>query len=493
MHFDYLRERIRYLERCGSRLDRKCLQLELKELTIHNCEYLVSNVDVASLEERLSSRRRISFKEYQECLTNLHNDANTYASASLNGPKNDLKKSLEHSLDLIEVTEKELDALSDLEIGLRFGMSLDSDYRVIAASLPDDHSFFESVQRLLRRYLGTLKEATFQNLFENVQSQFGEYSNENPCLLYVDEIVPEDYFTSMEPNSKQDALAKYLTQLHPKLIWHLTLNEQQRYFPPPPLSVTHALCAQTDDSPLKLEPYEKTLVNNVAQMIDFADRYIPGHRIELARVLGIPPEGKLTQGIASNSAPFGNKKLKVGHHELLLAVHKLVHFTQSSILGARARVADLLHRFKQICELSTSSNAIKSAEKYWQRELAKFLIGHGIYATGTKLGKAETDHSLRVGIESFVIEDKAPGSINEKKIEEWITQLLCYLDSLPGNPKGVLLIVNRGKKLIVGPRCWLRNCIYIEVINLLPNPPSKTKTNCYIVPAYDASKWITLH
>jgi hypothetical protein len=147
-------------------------------------------------------------------------------------------------------------------------------------------------------------------------------------------------------------------------------------------------------------------------------------------------------------------------------------------MAKQAPLAAILHQLKlgmEVVAPDISSDYSKKTELRLQREIARFLVERGVYATGTQFGQYQADFAVGTHDEHYVIEVKkyAKGRrITEKAIKSAIVQLQSYMDQPPTHPLGILVIFNFTDSLLIAPSSWIRGRFKILAINLQLTPPS---------------------
>lgn len=150
-----------------------------------------------------------------------------------------------------------------------------------------------------------------------------------------------------------------------------------------------------------------------------------------------------------------------------------------------ASIEHLIRRHKLALEVMVPDNVDEVSSKpevLLQRELCRFLIEHGVVASGTKFGRSETDLVGAEDAATVVVETKkVTTSPTKAEIKKWLVQLQSYMDQELEPPVGVLLIYNLSETLVVAPRNRIRDSYCIVAVNLLKEAPSKRKRSVQIV------------
>jgi len=172
--------------------------------------------------------------------------------------------------------------------------------------------------------------------------------------------------------------------------------------------------------------------------------------------------------------------VKASIPQLLYELQKVVSLVEGLTLFS-ADIAACARRYKLSVELMAPRNVSSMAKKNeleLQRELLRFLIEQGFHATGTKLGRYETDLVYADRARSYVLEVKLikrGGSGLCSTIETAFAQLASYMDAQQMTPYGILVVFNFSSVQINAPSSWFHDRYLVVVINLQQEAPSGRK------------------
>lgn len=365
-----------------------------------------------------------------------------------------------------------------LEIGLRLEMLLDSDFDYLLMACKDNVVALSQLEDLVIGKMEGLEEVDLLLLWARIKGLFEGESWTNPLRQY-EEVTPVEFWKASSLDEIRKKCARFIVTLKPRIILRM-IEEGADGYRNGVAGIAKILALHK--RPAFLSNLDFLIVRTAAELVAATEKLTFIDPAVLARSIGKSPDGIIFQGHLYEEAKKGlgtgsrsDKDLKT----LIVLMKKVIRYVSVSS-GVPSNVEEQLWRYKLGHEVMAPKftkeiEESKISEIDLQKDLCKFLLERGVRAYGKSFGRSQIDLYTKDSMgRDFVVETKVyKDAPSDGDIRANFTQLLSYMDQeLERQPQGFLIIFNCSDSLVMAPREWVHQRVFVLAINIGHRPPS---------------------
>ena len=275
-----------------------------------------------------------------------------------------------------------------------------------------------------------------------------------------------------------DRLAKYVGWHRSRLIRQARNVARPLLLPPEVLGLARALSLHSEYDTASASAWDWSIGREIGEIARIRNQAPSASLWRAANdILGLDDTGVILQRFT----PVHSSGLSA-ERELLFHILALLAACEAAI-GASHALGECLVRYKLRMEVSASEvlrdlatpKDLQRTEIRLQRDLCRFLLGHGLYAVGTRIGRAETDLVVAESSDLHLIEAKLyPKPPTAGRLNSHFPQVDSYVDILPSPPRTrTLVIFNTSDTLLTAPHASMAGECVLMFINLMHEPPNR--------------------
>lgn len=399
------------------------------------------------------------------------------------GKRESLAKDFEAANAVLSTIEKQFTALDRMELGLRLELIVN---RVIGRALeviPRPNAAVDQLVSRVTKKLGALDVQQRAVVWAKItrEVEVVEPAGFDHGVPIDEAVVERSFFDVSSAKELPEKIARYLVDYRPRLVAAAAARGQQA-FPFPPLAL--AVVLGWKEYPFSPSDNERRLAQHMVLLAHLATTRLDGQPRDLANALSITESARLLSGITNEKLPDDEASV----FRIVIAECQAVAALVSRFVHALPGYEfELLRRYKLSKEFAVRENRALlqgKNEEYCQRDLAAFLIQHGVYAVGTRFGPQETDLVTGTTVDPLIIEAKLFRSgMPATGIKKAMVQLHEYMDKAPFKSRGALILFNLTEVCIVAPRELVDGRVAVVAVNLPDKTASKHDQVCVISPA----------
>lgn len=429
-------------------------------------------MDLTGMELRLNAQKSIDLdclSRLCELLAKLSLPASVYVSPQWTVDVPNTIQNLRNDLDALK---SQFATLTALEIRIDVEMKVGTKVRHLLIAAAKSGIRTTAIESLIENKLGLLADSQLQTLWAATQAELD--APELSPLVGAGGVIPASWrmFDSRESVCRK--YSAYVVNLKYKMMSLQQANGITAF----PVNVHEvANIASWKDRQASEQPtaHEIAFQKSLARIVESGISLFGRTKEDFANMLRVSehsPLLRIERRLFENTKP---KNADIGY--LLYETRKAIHLL-GEFLVRDVQVETALRQHKLGLEVMASEvtgQIGRRNELRLQRELSRFLIERGIYAAGTKFGRAETDLVTTERSDHFILEVKkfsAKSSVTPRNLFAALVQLQSYMDQHPANPRGIVMIYNLSDTVIVAPEKWLRGKYRIVVVNLGRRSPS---------------------
>jgi hypothetical protein len=390
--------------------------------------------------------------------------------------------------------------LSELEWTLRLHLIGNGHFDTLLTALRDHE---DDLRRKLR---DLVREKTELLTDEEAVKLLGQYEAETEPSREVrielnGDTASKTMFRADTSKDARDRAADYVVLHRPRLKRKM-LEAGRRYVPAEFNGIAQILCWKTKATP-SLTRTDEQVVTAVARVSFCWDTVLDAkhERAELAVALGVPADGAMFSGrtYAKIRESFRRERPKPTSAALIAELRKLVRLAMA--VTAPSPVEETLRRYKAGVEImapEVRASLVKDGgrikhEEYFQREVCRFLVERGHYATGTKFGRSEVDLRVDDSVGAILMEVKVARSApSESQVRAWFSQLQRYMGEAPFRTRGALLVFNLSSTALLAPVGFIHGRFLVVAVNLSEVTPSRTTESIVIEESTDPGVFLNV-
>jgi len=452
---------------------------ELQLLIPEFIEELFMAGQVADVENRVTEARKFDLETLKKGLEIfIKADLLPFTNKS-SGKEFDPKIILSKIQEHVKIIEDKEQKFGPLEIATRLELFLDSDFDYLLMACEGKEETISAIEVLVLEKLRSLKEheilllwARFKGLFEG-ERWTGTFKK-------FEDIIPKSFW---EPSSVDEILKKcasFVVRYRPQTIRKM-LDEGVQGYRTGPAGLAKILSFRK--SAVTVSNLDFLVVRAITELVVLNEHLTYTEHDNLARSIGKNPTGIIFSGDFYDTAKkeIGGGSRNQRHLDILLTTMKKATNYIDIASRVPANVEEQLWRYKLGQEVIAPQNTSKiitgrTAELDLQKDICKFLLEKGVRSFGKTFGRSQIDlYANELPGDDIVIEVKVykkPPS--ERGLKANFTQLLSYMDQeLQRQPRGALVIFNCSEALLMAPRKWIHDRVFILAINIGMKPPSK--------------------
>ena len=436
---------------------------------------LFKAINVNELERRFDAQLAIDIDGLDivyQCLSSLGLPEVVKPTAALSV---NVRETLRQMRGLIDELKQNYRLKSQLELRVAIDMKIGGCVRRLLIGAAFERVSVTKLAAFIRSKLDLLEDSQVVVLWAALQRELD--SEALAPTVGPDGIISSDWRRFDSPELAKNKYADYVTSVKIRMMQ----RQQERGVDGFPINVHEVPDIATWKSRTSSErvtEQEVAIQISVARVNQCAKALFGRSNDDIANLLRIAPDSILLRP----ERLYGERQTSTDTDlvSLMYEMRKLAYLIDSHA-ARTSQIETALRQYKLGFEVTadTANRAFaKQSEIAIQRELAKFLIERGIYAAGTKFGRAEADLVSTERSDYFILEVKKfvrGATPTAATIKAALTQLQSYLDAHPTQPAGVLVLINLSSTLLIAPQKWLRGKFWIVAVNLLSESPSRRR------------------
>lgn len=452
---------------------------ELQLLIPEFIEELFMTGQIADIESRVTEARKFDLETLKKGLDIFAKaDIQPFTNKS-SGKEFDPKTILSKIQDHVKIIEDKEQKFGPLEIATRLELFMDSDFDYLLMACEGKEETISAIEDLVLQKLRSLKEheilllwARFKGLFEGEQW--------TGTFRKFDDIIPKSFWEPSNVNEILKKCASFVVRYRPQTIRRM-MDEGTQGYRIGPAGLAKILSFRK--SAVTVSNLDFLVVRAVAELVVLNEHLTYTEPENLARSIGKNPTSIIFSGDFYDTAKkeIGGGSRNQRHLDILLTTMRKATNYIDIASRVPANVEEQLWRYKlgqEVIAPQNTSRIVKgrTAELDLQKDICRFLLERGVRSFGKTFGRSQIDlYANELPGEDIVIEVKVyktPPS--EARIKANFTQLLSYMDQeLQRQPRGALVIFNCSDALLIAPRKWIHDRVFVLAINIGVKPPSK--------------------
>ena len=463
--------------------DMEVSSVDLDSLTLEVFSYAKGIVELQDLEARLSAMYTIDFRALESAVELLlSKDLKPF---QLQGGS---------TIEPNEVASKIRSQLAELrqniqkytpdQIAMALEWSVDHQFtELLYCAVASGVSLSDFVEKLYlkMKFLNSSQVAVIWPvmLAETDSKRHGEY------IRRFRSVFPKGFFKYENKEDGQKKLAQYIGEYRPKALLAMFERGVTSY-PVALIGPARVLAWNSSTDAEEVDPTERSLARNLARLAALWRLRNHTQSDEAIQILDLPKDSRILGG-PDYIKLVSNRKLVEDHIAYCLYVLKDTVELLKLHTSRATPIERALFLYKLSLEVlckETRVELIYEHETYLQRHASRFLLGQNIVSFGRKFGRSEIDLYIDYDPTAFIIEAKRyskKSQVTAKSVELALVQLQSYMDQEMNQRRGVLLLFNFSKTLIIADRKWLSGKYWVLPINLMPDSPSRRRSSIRIM------------
>lgn len=402
---------------------------------------------------------------------------------------------LRSRVDLLDTFVTNPKTFDPLEIALRFEMAVEPAVTDILMHVASANRDAAEIRVMLREKLDLVTTHQVALIWAKITQEFVP-RKDWPSLTPFEHLLPSGFFSPNGDAEMRDRVADYAVHLRPAVIAQMLASGATR-LPMTPVPLVRIVGIRKTTDSLRVSDEDRDLIHALIKLSVVWVDYLRELDTSFLPELGVAHrpgllEAKQCKDFLQHWTSIKDKPSAFG----LVCDH--VVDALKSFLSRTSPVEQVLRRYKLSLEAALPDTGVElssiahtsSGELHLQRHLCRFMIEHGVYAVGTRFGRAQVDLMSTDGHADYLIEAKLFREDDwptDGAVREYFQQLQSYMQTTRLRPFGILLIFNFSKCPINAEQVWFSDRYWILPVNLADMTPSDIKATLNITRANDAT------
>lgn len=438
---------------------------DVPEIATLVLELLARRLDVAELESRVTANESANLERLLVVVEEFRDVDRELALPD--GRKLDAAHLVKDLAEVLHIHKAQADTLG-VKLLLATLIGRDFDNLLMAAQGSDAVPKFETrMEEILRGFSDDDVVSLWSATCREFASDWDEAYDSSTAPL------PAGFFDPGSAEQLRPRLAAYFARIRPDLMWGRIAASQA--FPDCVPSAALVVASRTLKSVTATERRIMRCLHRIYAAWGVNNPVI------FATALAIPRESRFAR-MEEQRRHIGRKPSSVGDDELVLRASLRLLDYADAIVDMQGRVERALRAYKLGLEVHHEpANDWCEVQREWgelrlQRHACRFMVEHDVRAFGTQFGSSELDLLIGQLPDWIALEAKRYTEDSDwNNLGKHLGQLVRYLDEERFAERGVLLIYNFSRVVLLSEPRWIRRRYWILPINLCPETPSKSR------------------
>ncbi len=430
-----------------------------------------AKINLGNISDKLAARRTLDFEsldKMQSILTGIDFPAQVMLGQNPISPSQVAEELTRRLRDL----KLHFPSLSEIDVDTRISFLIGGNARQLLFAAAAIGKKVPELIQLVRQKIALLAPIQVRVIWSWVQEEL-----DPAALTPISDhtaLLPPGWTQFADVDEARDKLACYVVELKPALLAEMA-RRGDTSVPMKVPDVSRMLSWKEATAVERMSEQEATLVTTIGRIGPLLKALFARDESDVAMGLGLDPESRIFK--KERSIFESNQEQPLPFASMCYELRKFIQVADF-LISKEVPLETVLRQMKlglEVVAQDISGDYGRRSELRLQREIARFLIEHGVYAVGTKFGRSETDFVIGEHADHYVIEVKKYGrgsAITGRTVESALVQMQSYMDQPPTHPLGILVVFNFTDSLLIAPLSWIRGRYKILVINLQQEPPS---------------------